>query len=64
MQTVEEFLAKGGKITQVEEGERTLTPRELRDRVRGEDKPVEQDYTALRMRSAENQEEVRHAYYG
>lgn len=36
-QSVEEFLAQGGKIAQIPEGERVATSREMHDMVRGEE---------------------------
>lgn len=53
-----DFIARGGKVQQIEEGERALTPQEMRRKQRGE------DYTDARMRSAENEENVRRPYYG
>lgn len=54
---VEEFLARGGQIEEVEESVRAMTPKELRAKARGE------DYTDERMREAENEVHVRRPYY-
>jgi len=60
------FLANGGSVEPVEAGKRTLSEREVYAKASGRDDLVERqsDYTDRRMRSAENQEGVRHPYYG
>jgi|TARA_R110002072_G_scaffold303138_1_gene495442 hypothetical protein len=57
-----EFLAKGKSIETVDSGTRTLSERELYFKASGR---IDQkdDYTERQMRSAENQETVRHPFY-
>lgn len=52
METVEQFLARGGKISTVNEGERALTAKEMWAKSMGESTSF--SYTEHRMREAEN----------
>lgn len=54
METVEQFLARGGKINSVQEGERALTRKEMYMLSRGEKIEKYSDYTDRSMREAEN----------
>lgn len=54
METVEQFLARGGKINTVDSGERALTSKEMYMLSRGEKIRKTCDYTDQRMREAEN----------
>ena len=55
-ESVEEFLARGGKITKVHEDESAIDPKALRAKLKGGDlsSDSDSDYTDMRMREAEN----------